>query len=437
MQQITASIHKSAEHDYLDKDHRAVTTQRSSEHTDHNIAQCNVIDAKDRVNIHDIPAITEQIWDACVVGAGPAGGAAAVVLASHGAKVLVLDRSHFPRDKPCGCCIHADGVNTLVDLNIQTDPGQVRTVNHVTFVTRDGSSNITVPPVVVLSRSTLDSTIVRRATAIGAYVVFDCSVKHYREQSRRCMQVHAKVNERSITFRARKIIDASGLAPRSQPTRGGSHIGLWAVTRDVELNSCPLDGIVMMIGKHGYVGCVRHADGSYNLAAAVSPSVVSKHGPAGVIAGIASECKQTMFAEHTRTLAWKGTGPLTRVPLWRTLLGTQSTRENGTNNVILAGDRNGFVEPITGEGISWALASGQAAGLRTAYSLGLRECIGSAEIKDNNITSRQRVCAATSILLRSPLAHRVCTKLMQAFPRAATAIVNGCMGRAVRLQEGR
>ena len=41
-------------------------------------------------------------YDAIVVGAGPAGSTAARTLAEGGARVLVLDRARFPRDKPCG-----------------------------------------------------------------------------------------------------------------------------------------------------------------------------------------------------------------------------------------------------------------------------------------------------------------------------------------------
>ena len=41
-------------------------------------------------------------YDAIVVGAGPAGSTAARLLAREGASVLLLDRSRFPRDKPCG-----------------------------------------------------------------------------------------------------------------------------------------------------------------------------------------------------------------------------------------------------------------------------------------------------------------------------------------------
>src|SRR5712691_8257131 len=41
-------------------------------------------------------------FDVLVVGAGPAGSAAAIRLARAGASVLLVDRARFPRDKPCG-----------------------------------------------------------------------------------------------------------------------------------------------------------------------------------------------------------------------------------------------------------------------------------------------------------------------------------------------
>ena len=55
-------------------------------------------------------------WDVVVVGAGPAGCAAAASAALGGLKVLVLDRSEFPRDKPCGDGIAAEALDVLDDL---------------------------------------------------------------------------------------------------------------------------------------------------------------------------------------------------------------------------------------------------------------------------------------------------------------------------------
>jgi len=56
-----------------------------------------------------------QKYDAIVVGAGPAGSMAARLLARAGAKVLLADKTKFPRDKPCGggLTFRADSANDL------------------------------------------------------------------------------------------------------------------------------------------------------------------------------------------------------------------------------------------------------------------------------------------------------------------------------------
>ena len=56
--------------------------------------------------------------DAVVVGAGPAGSVAALVLARGGARVALVDRRAFPRAKACGDLIGPRRVRLLADLGI-------------------------------------------------------------------------------------------------------------------------------------------------------------------------------------------------------------------------------------------------------------------------------------------------------------------------------
>src|SRR3954447_7764472 len=57
-------------------------------------------------------------YDAIVVGAGPAGSSSARSLAAGGARVLLLDKARFPRDKPCGGGVTVRAADVLgVDIS--------------------------------------------------------------------------------------------------------------------------------------------------------------------------------------------------------------------------------------------------------------------------------------------------------------------------------
>ena len=64
-------------------------------------------------------------FDVVVAGAGPAGSIAALVLARGGARVALVDKATFPRDKACGDLVGPRGVGLLDDLGVPVpDAGQ-------------------------------------------------------------------------------------------------------------------------------------------------------------------------------------------------------------------------------------------------------------------------------------------------------------------------
>jgi len=110
-------------------------------------------------------------WDVVVVGAGPAGSTAAYRLATAGARVALLDRARFPRDKPCGGGVTERG-RRLLPFSIA--PVVEAVVDHLDVrmgyagALRGVTSNG--PAVFMTQRRRLDHYLVERAAEAGADV---------------------------------------------------------------------------------------------------------------------------------------------------------------------------------------------------------------------------------------------------------------------------
>ena len=107
-------------------------------------------------------------FDAIVVGAGPAGSTSALHLARAGARVLLLDKARFPRDKPCGGGLTIRAVRRMP---VSPDPVVEHTVSRMGFRLRYGSRferGGSEPLVLMTQRRRLDQYLVEQAVASGA-----------------------------------------------------------------------------------------------------------------------------------------------------------------------------------------------------------------------------------------------------------------------------
>lgn len=106
-------------------------------------------------------------FDVIVIGAGPAGSTAAYRLAGDGAKVALLDKARFPRDKPCGGGITVRG---LKHLPIDVTPVVEDRVTHVElgFGYRERFARSSDEPLVLMTqRRRLDAHLAEQAAANG------------------------------------------------------------------------------------------------------------------------------------------------------------------------------------------------------------------------------------------------------------------------------
>ena len=356
-----------------------------------------------------IRSIDGSAWDVIVLGAGPCGSAAAFRCASDGARTLLLDRSVFPREKTCGCCLSAEGVR----LASQIRPGfadRIPYFDHLEVRTRRARCATPVPPGVVLARSALDAALAQGAADAGALFLPGAHA-HLAgaTDDHRTLELHA--DSQSASVRGSVIVAAVGLSGRPgdrgetarRIIRRGAPIGVSTILPWPDA-PIPHATVAMHVGAGGYVGLARLNESLVSLAAALRPSFIrDAGGPAEAVRRTLDEAGVTP-CETLDTARWLGAGTLTR-----------RTPTPAAHRLLIAGDAAGYAEPFSGEGMSMALESGFASGA-IAADAALNGWRAAHEIRWRAVI-KQRVRPR----------HRRCTALTRVIARPAMA------GLAIRL----
>ena len=347
----------------------------------------------------------QNAWDVIVIGAGPAGTGAARQAAAQGFTTLLVDRKQFPRFKVCGACINQRAVASLRSMGLGQALAELGAVALQTFQLEvDGrSSSFPLQGGISLSRAALDMLLVEAAVRAGCHFLCGTSAVLLADppapSSHRHVQLKGSSGARRVE--AKVVLVADGLRGSSVqgceelPDRIAPHarIGLGAAIGDRSDAYRP--GVIYMgVTRRGYAGVVRTEDGDLNLAAAVDPDFIkASGGAADAIERVLREARLPLPTALERA-DWQGTVPMTR-----------ARRALASHRVFVIGDAAGYVEPFTGEGIAWAIASGLAvqpyvrqavqrwrSELTRHWSRAHRRAVG----------RRQRVCRVVAAGLRHP-----------------------------------
>ncbi len=217
-----------------------------------------------------------------------------------------------------------------------------------------------------------------------------------------------------------------GLRDRGQAVEvaSDSRVGVGVVVEEAPAFYQPGE-IYMAHGRGGYLGLVRLEDGRLNLAAAFdAPFLRSCHHPGEAAVRMLAEVGWPAIP-GLEQVRWKGTPALTRHPI-----------QPGSERVLAVGDSAGYVEPFTGEGMAWALASGAAVvplALRAIdrWRPGLVREWGQTHRRI--VRQRQWVCWSMAWLTRSPMLTRVVVAALARLPWLATPFVRQ-IGAPARLR---
>ena len=353
-------------------------------------------------------------WDAVIVGAGPAGALSAALLARRGWRVLLVERKPWPREKVCGGCLNAAAVRRLESLGLGEVLADAPVLHSLAVHIARRRVALPIPPGAVVERQSFDSRLVD--VAVGHGCEFSPGT-HARllgavaGDDFRCVQLSRDGEETQVY--AKIVLACDGLRGSifaDEPGGGWqaasrSHLG-FAATVAGYIPAVPAGTIAMCVGNHGYVGLVGYDGGRVHVGAALEPAAChDSGGPGPVIRGILETCGVELPTLEGAT--FYGTPPLT------------GRREAVAGNRVLAvGDACGYVEPFTGEGMSWAIrgaaACAELLGQRPAWTFEL----GSAWQwrHSQEIVRRQGWCRWFSVAMKHPLLSAACLGAARCVP---------------------
>jgi geranylgeranyl reductase family protein len=285
-----------------------------------------------------------EIFDVAIVGGGPAGSSCAAFCALAGLRTLVLEREKFPREKVCGDCLNPSCWPVLERLGLAQ---RVRDLPHsklasVEFIAIDGHKvSVNLPTgdecEFSVKRSIFDDLLLRRARDLSAHVREETTVTALAHNGN--WKIETAAGE---SFSARTLIGADGR--NSTVARLCNFLPRLARERVALQAHIPLPRnfgrrVILQFLPEGYSGQAPVNETELNLCLVGTPPTISRL------------CRWAeRHFEITSDQPWRTITPLTRarVPC-------------AHENLLFIGDAARVVEPFTGEGIYYAMRSGELA----------------------------------------------------------------------------
>ena len=351
---------------------------------------------------------TSSDRDVLIVGAGPAGSTAGILLARAGWDVTIVEQSRFPRDKVCGECLSALGYDVLSRLGLADALkrlGAIRLDRCEIHAPSRRSLVVNLPePMWGISRHALDGMLLDAARAAGAVVhqpVRCESVTTTDPRERPLLRVRDLTTNRVDTRAPSHVILADGKAAfASDPPAPTGDFGIKTHFAGID---GPRDRIELFGVRGSYGGLAPIEDGRWNAAFSVPASRLKA--TRGDLDSLFAELTSENLSLKKRLHGARRVGPWLASPLPRF-----GVRGGCHANVTPVGNAAAALEPIGGEGMGLAMRSAELAAERLIAGAGPSGRVGQARLADEYRRlwrTRRAGCRAAAVAVSSRVLNGV------------------------------
>ncbi len=288
-----------------------------------------------------------------ILGGGPAGAAAAIVLARAGTRATLIERHRDTADALCGGFLSWRTLDALAALGIERDRLSRDSITRVRLFANGRVAEAPLPaPAVAVSRRHLDTLLLDHAAALGTGV--ERGVAARAVDGRTIRTADGATLTPDTLFLATGKHDVRGAARPAGARGGDPTLGLRQRRSPcATLDRLVGDAIELHLFDRGYAGIARQEDGSTNICLAVHRSRLDAAGdPTRLLIELAAE--SPALGERLSAGIGSAIEAVANVPYgWRATAGTPGC--------FRLGDQAAVIPSLAGEGMGIALASGTSA----------------------------------------------------------------------------
>ncbi|NUP49100.1 MAG: geranylgeranyl reductase family protein [Catenulispora sp.] len=323
---------------------------------------------------------SENVADVIVVGAGPSGSATAYHLATAGLDVLLLEKAQFPREKVCGDGLTPRAVKQLVRMGVDTSEEAgwlhnkgLRIIGGGMRLEMDWPDLAAYPNYgLVRPRADFDQILARQAEKAGARLRENTNVTGpiVESRSNRVIGVTARITDsdggkREVAYHAPLVVAADGNSTRLSIALGlhkrddrPMGVAYRTYYKSPRTNDDYLESwLELWDGERllpGYGWVFGMGDGTSNVGLGILNTTKSFRNvkyPDLLRSWLKNTPQEWGFNEENRTEPIRGAA----LPMGF------NRQPHYTRGVLLVGDAGGMVNPFNGEGIAYAMESGELA----------------------------------------------------------------------------